>query len=68
MTVSELIEKLKTYSSDTLVLVDGYEGGYSEISSVKEIKVKLNVNSESYNGPHDDTSDADTDVIVIRRS
>lgn len=67
MTIDELIEKLKSYPGDLRVLVDGYEGGFSEISVVNKIKVKLNANKESYNGPHEDTKDADTDVIAIRR-
>ena len=67
MTVAELIEKLKTYPKDLKVLVDGYEGGFNEISAVKTIKVKLNVHTEEYNGPHDDVVDADTEVVVIKR-
>ncbi len=67
MTVKELIEKLKSYPANRLVLVDGYEGGFSEISSVENLKVKLNVNSESYNGPHDESPEADTEVLVIGR-
>ena len=29
-------------------------------------KVKLNIHTESYCRPHDDTENADTDAIVIR--
>jgi len=68
MRIKELIEKLKSYPNDLKVLVDGYEGGFSEISVVTKTKVKLNTNTESYNGPHDEVEGADTDVIVIRRS
>lgn len=67
MKVKELIEKLKKFPDDTLVLVNGYEGGFSEIDALKSLKVKLNVNPESYNGPHDDVAGADTDAIVIQR-
>lgn len=42
-TVSELIEKLKTFSPDTLVLIDGYEDGYADIGVIKPSKVTLNV-------------------------
>jgi hypothetical protein len=68
LTIKELKEKLSQYSDDLRILVDGYEGGFSEISAVKKIKVKLNVHSESYYGPHDETKDADVDVVVIHRS
>jgi hypothetical protein len=67
MTAKELIEKLTSYPAEVRVLVDGYEGGFSEISSVKITMVKLNANSENYNGPHDEVEGADTEVIVIRR-
>jgi hypothetical protein len=68
MTVKELIEKLKSYPAEVRVLVDGYEGGFSEISAVSKTKVKLNANTESYNGPHEEIEGADTAVVVIRRS
>jgi hypothetical protein len=67
MTIKELKEKLNLYPDDLSVLVDGYEGGFSEIAEVKKIKLKLNVHTASYYGPHDDTEDADTNVVVIRR-
>lgn len=67
MTVKELKEILRSFPDGLQVLVDGYEGGFSEVSSVNTLKVKLNVHTESYYGPHDAVKDADTDVIVIRR-
>ncbi len=67
MKVKELIEKLKTFPEDNLVVVNGYEGGFSDVDLVKALKVKLNVNPESYNGPHDDAKDADTNVVLIQR-
>ena len=67
MTIKELKEKINSYPDDLRVLVDGYEGGFSEISEVKKTKVKLNVHTESYYGPHEDTEDADTEVIIVRR-
>lgn len=67
-TNEELIKKLQSLPRNLRVLVNGYEGGFSEISAVKKIKVKLNANTETYNGPHEDSKDADTDVVVIQRS
>lgn len=67
MTIKELKEKLNSYPDNLRVLVDGYEGGFSEISEVKKTKVRLNVHTESYYGPHDDTENADTEVLIIRR-
>ncbi len=45
-----------------------YEGGFCDVKTLKNIKVKLNVNTEDYNGPHDEAPGADTDAIVITRS
>jgi hypothetical protein len=67
MTNKELKEILKSFPDDFRVLVDGYEGGFSEISTVAKIKVELDIHSESFYGPHDDTDNANTDVVVIRR-
>ena len=43
MTVKELMEKLKPYGPDTMVVVNGYEGGYEELKVVEPIDLKLNV-------------------------
>ena len=67
MKVKEVIEKLKTYPDDLAVLVDGYEGGFGEISVIKKTKVKLDVHEEDYYGAHDEVEGADTEVIVIKR-
>ncbi len=53
MTIKELKEKLNSYPDNLSVLVDGYEGGFSEISEIKKTKVKLNIHTESYYGPHE---------------
>jgi len=67
MTVKELIDALSKMPENQNVVVDGYEGGFCDISSLKKIKVKLNVHEESYYGPHEESSDADTEVIKIVR-
>ena len=67
MTVAELINKLKEIPNETLVLVDGYEGGYSDISISIDVTVSLNVNKESYMGPHDDDPSSNTKAVVLRR-
>ncbi len=54
MTTTELIEKLKQFPSDTIVVVSGYEDGYNDIYAVKQISLKLNANKEEYCGAHTD--------------
>lgn len=67
-TVSELIEKLKTFSPDTLVLVDGYEDGYADIGAITPSKVTLNVHKEEYYGPHDEIDGSNMSAIIIKRA
>ena len=50
MTVQDLIAKLKDLPQDSIVLVDGYEGGFSEIT-VREVVVKLNIHRTVIVGP-----------------
>jgi hypothetical protein len=53
MIVKELIEQLQQLDPELLVFVDGYEGGYDDvtISEVKEIA--LNVHNDWWYGVHD---------------
>jgi hypothetical protein len=54
MTVSELIEQLKSYPSDMRVLTLGYEGGCDDID-VKTDDIVFDVNSKDtwYMGKHE---------------
>ena len=54
MTVNELIEQLKGYPGDMVVLTLGYEGGYNE-TDLKTDHVVFDINSKDtwYIGPHD---------------
>lgn len=56
MTVNELIEMLKNYPGDMIVLTLGYEGGLNDIY-IKSETVAFNVNSKDtwYYGPHEYT-------------
>lgn len=67
MTVIELIEKLKKCPGNALVLVQGYEGGFSDIATLKETQVELNYYKEDWNGPHEETTNSNTSAILILR-
>jgi hypothetical protein len=55
MKVKDLIENLQQYPEDTLLVVEGYEGGLNDIKEVEEVFVKLNaINSRPY-GEHLET-------------
>jgi hypothetical protein len=67
--VKELIEKLQKYDPETMVVVNGYEGGYDEIEEVEEIKLQLNVNEAWYYGKHEsaiDNEEFDCKAILIK--
>jgi hypothetical protein len=66
-TIAELIEKLREFPQDARVIVNGYEGGYEDVTGVNAIPIKLNVHTEDYYGPHDDPvrGDADETAILI---
>lgn len=54
MKVKELIEILEKLHPDTLVLVDGYEGGYTELESIFEKKVSGPINTDWYYGEYEE--------------
>lgn len=54
MTKKELIEMLSPYPDDILVCVNGYEGGYNEVSNLEETKLVLNVNTAWFYGKHEE--------------
>ena len=53
MKVKDLIEKLKEFDPDLMVVRAGYEGGVTEIDHISTIEVALNVNEEWYYGEHE---------------
>ena len=53
MNVEQLIKILKKLPKETLVVQGAREGGLSEVESVEEIMITLNVNPDWYHGPHD---------------
>ena len=55
MTVKELIDELSKYPEDMRVLVNGYEGGFDDVSSIKEGVFNANFYTEWYYGKHEKT-------------
>jgi len=53
MKVKDLIEKLQRYDPETMVVVNGYEGGVDTCTSCKEVRVMFNINKEWYYGNHE---------------
>lgn len=50
MTIAALIEKLKTFPPDMMVVAEGYEDGFDSIKSVQEIALVETLKKEWYIG------------------
>lgn len=54
MTIADMIALLQAMPDKSLrVVVNGYEGGYSDASGIECFKMALNVNKERWYGPHE---------------
>lgn len=78
MTVKELIQILGAYSNDLRVVVNGYEGGFDDITPdrISVIQIQLDVGTEDWEGQHEEpdflrkgsSSTGDiVDALVFRR-
>ena len=59
MKIKELIDLLKRYDENTLVVIDGYEGGIEDITEEGVRLIDLDLNhrtSDSYSGPHEEVT------------
>ena len=63
MTVKELIEKLQTLDQEMPVFINGYEGGYDDLTDLANIEVVKNVNTQWYYGSHEKIDDLHEDVL-----
>ena len=64
MTVKELIEKLKSFPPDALVVTEGYEEGYDTIKKASTLKVEENPQKKWYVGEYTD-SDKPNAIQVV---
>jgi len=65
MTAKELIEILKKLNPSTMILVEGYEGGLSDIIEAKTLKVERDINSEHYYGRHEEAKVGDVEAWFL---
>ena len=64
MTVAQLIKKLEKFPPKMGVVTMGYEGGYHDVEDLEILKLKRNVNSEWYYGPHEKDDEGEEYVLV----
>lgn len=63
MKVHELIDLLKQQDQNAMVVVSGYEGGYTEVTRAEITHLQLDVNSAwSYYGEHEFSEDTSLPV------
>jgi hypothetical protein len=67
MTITELITELQKHDPTSQVVVNGYEGGFDDITNVTTLPLKLNVNHEWYYGAHEPEYEH-PDITAIRLS
>ena len=68
--VAELIEELKIFPQDLLVLVSGYEGGFENIMPPTIEKLTHKPENEYWDGefqPTEDGNEGDLKAVVLRR-
>lgn len=65
MKVKELIKELEKLNPELIVVVDGYEGGVTELEVCGETTIELNKNNQWWYGEHEECKpDADNAVTV----
>jgi hypothetical protein len=57
MRIKDLIKTLQEYPQDIRVVVAGYEGGYNDVLSVRELVLRENENEEWFYGAHEESED-----------
>ena len=71
MKVRELIEALKKFPEDMIVLTNGYESGFEEIRCPKIIEVKHESQKPYYDGEYqseEENADNSIKAVVIGRN
>jgi len=65
MIIEELIQQLQRFPKYSRVLVQGYEDGYDEVFTVKEISIQPNTSHEWYNGKYMNSDNAASETAVL---
>lgn len=70
MKVKELIKELEKKDPESIVIVDGYEDGFTELKTVKSILIKPNPSHQSWEGEYDNypVEKCNISAILLPRS
>ena len=53
MNVMDLIKELQRLDGDSMVIINGYEGGVNEVNTLERVVVALNIHTEGWLGSHE---------------
>ena len=66
MTTAELINRLKEYPDDMRVVVAGYENGFDDIETIKNVVLGLRPDKEEWDGKYEKSTDKNaTNAIAL---
>jgi hypothetical protein len=65
MTVQELIQTLANYPGDARVVVQGYEGGYDAVSSVRSLMIRSNPDQAWYYGRFLEDAEGEEPAVLL---
>jgi len=65
MIIEELIHQLQSYPKNIRVIVQGYEDGFDEVSTLKAISIQPNTSHEWYNGKYIKSNNAASETAVL---
>jgi hypothetical protein len=65
MIIEELIRQLQRYPKNSRVIVQGYEDGYDEITTLREISIRPNPSHEWYNGKYQSSDNTASETAVL---
>jgi hypothetical protein len=65
MNVQQLIDMLSEYPKDSMVVVNGYEGGVSEVTDASKCMLRLHVHDTWFYGEHEIDKEGDAPAVWI---
>ena len=65
MNVSELINILRKFPPDALIVTEGYETGYEPVKRIQLIKVETNTRKEWWDGKYEISDKTDAIEVVF---
>ena len=68
LTVSEVIDRLRSLDPDSMVVIEGRYGGFDSVKATVAVDIAFNVNGDPDFGPHEraaNEGDADARAVAL---